>query len=351
MNSNKWKFIVNPNAGTKLCLKRWERAEPVIKDSRIDYDVVLTTGARQGQELVKQAVNDGFDRIIIVSGDGVVNEGINGLMELSEEKRKKVAFGVLPFGTGNDMCTSLGMPWNPENSAKTLINKTAVAPASVGKVNYPDTKFEVYFANVFDFGISSLVNLANYEGEMKWIKGPNKYTLLALKKLIQVKQRKGTIRLDDGDPIDFRLMFVTIGVGKAVGGGMLCCVDAHPQNDFFDLFITQNVSKLQTLKGIKTIHKGEHKKMKNTIYTTAKKVEVELESPIAMEHDGEIYIPEDVSAHVIAKHIPLAYNALYNTEHPSMKWLTPEELEQGIKADGTATGMSHHKGRTWMEKN
>ena len=91
--------------------------------------------------------------------------------------------------------------------------------------------------------------------------------------------------------------------------------------------------------------------MKNSIYTQAKKIEVELESPIAMEHDGEIWEPQDISAHVIVNIIPQAYNVLYNTEHPSLKWLSMEELEKGIKPDGSAKGMTHWDGRTWMEKN
>jgi diacylglycerol kinase (ATP) len=347
----KWKFIVNPNAGSGLCPKRWEKAEPVIKESGIDYDVVFTTARAQGQDLTKQAIKDGFNRIIVASGDGVVNEAINGIMSFSEEKRKSLAFGVLPFGTGNDLCTFMGIPWNPENAAKTLIEKTAVSPSSIGHVKYPDTKFEVFFGNSFDFGISSLVNLANLEGEMSWIKGPSKYTFLALKKLATVKQRKGTIILDDGEPLDFRLMLIAIGIGKSLGGGMLSCVNAHPQNDFFDVFISRDMTKFATLLGIQKIFKGEHLNLKGAEYKYAKKVEVELESPIGMEHDGEIY-EGDISQHVIVEHMPQAYNILYNTEHPSMYWLTEEELTAGKKPDGIATkGMTHWDGRTWMEKN
>ncbi len=349
--SEKWKFIVNPNAGTQRCAERWEKAEPVIKKSGIDYDVVFTEARKQGKELVTNALNDGFNRIIVASGDGVVNEAINGIMSFPEKKRKEIAFGVLPFGTGNDLATYMGIPWEPKHAAKTLIEKTAVSPSSIGKVKYHDTKFEVYFGNMFDFGISSLVNLGNMAGEMNWIKGPSRYTFLAVKKLITVKQRKGTIILDDGEPIDFKLMLLAIGIGKSVGGGMLACVNAHPQNDFFDVCITQNLTKPRTLLGIQKIFKGEHLNLKGMLYKYAKKIEVKLESPIGMEHDGEIY-EEDVSAHVEVNMIPQAYNILYNTEHPSMHWLTEEELKQGKKPDGTATKhMKHWDARIWQEKN
>ncbi len=349
--SLKWKFIVNPNAGTQRCVERWEKAEPYIKKSGIDYDMILTTARKQGKQLAIDAINDGFNRIIVASGDGVVNEAINGIMSFPEKKRKEVAFGVLPFGTGNDLATYMGIPWSPENAVKTLIEKTAVSPSSIGKVKYHDTKSEIYFGNMFDFGISSLVNLGNMAGEMNWIKGPSRYTFLAVKKLFTVKQRKGKIRFDDGEWIDFRLMLVTIGIGKSVGGGMLACVNAHPQNDFFDICFTENLSKPRTLVGIQKIFKGEHLKLKGIRYSYAKKVEVKLESSIGMEHDGEIY-EEDFSAHVEVNILPRAYNVLYNTEHPSMYWLTEEELKQGKKPDGVATKhMKHWDARMWQEKN
>ena len=146
-------------------------------------------------------------------------------------------------------------------------------------------------------------------------------------------------------------MLIAIGIGKSLGGGMLSCVHAHPQNDFFDVMISKDMTKFQTLLGIQKIFKGEHLNLKGVRYKYAKKVEVELESPIGMEHDGEIY-EGDVSAHVIVEHMPQAYNILYNTEHPSMYWLTEKELAEGKKPDGKAIkSMSHWDGRTWMEKN
>jgi len=87
---------------------------------------------------------------------------------VSEAKRKKVAFGALPFGTGNDLCTFMGIPWKPENAARTLIENTAVSPASIGKVKYHDTKFEVYFGNMFLFDVSFwyifISKFSKYEG-------------------------------------------------------------------------------------------------------------------------------------------------------------------------------------------
>lgn len=86
---DKYKFIVNPNAGLGKCIDRWEIAEKIIKEYSVDYDVEFTSGPFQAEDLVIKAVNEGYNKIVSVSGDGVLNEITNGLMKVPEEKRKR----------------------------------------------------------------------------------------------------------------------------------------------------------------------------------------------------------------------------------------------------------------------
>ncbi|UJG44254.1 MAG: hypothetical protein K9W46_03500 [Candidatus Heimdallarchaeum endolithica] len=354
---DKYKFIVNPNAGLGKCINKWEIAEKIINEYSIDYAVDFTSGPFQAEDLVIKAVNEGFNKIISVSGDGVLNEITNGLMKVPEEKRKTVSLGVLPFGTGNDYNTVLGFPWNPKNAIVHLMEKSATSPVSIGKMKVVDTGLEKYFINVLDVGISSIVGHAANLGEGSFVKGPRKYTYLALKKLLMVKQIKANIRLDEKEFLPIKLMMVTIGTGKCNGGGMFCCVDAHPQHDRFNVFITKSVNKLQTLIGIGRIKDGKHKTMKGTLFTYAKKVEIKTEKPIAFQFDGEVYIPpkypqSSVGTHMITEIIPQALKVIYNTEHKSMNWLNQEELLKGkLPPLEEKRDWTHKKYRKWLELN
>lgn len=215
-----------------------------------------------------------------------------------------------------------------------------------------DTEFQRYFINVLDTGISSLVGHAANLGEGSFIKGPRKYTYLALKKLLTVKQKRARIILDNNEPLDIKLMLVTIGTGKCNGGGMLCCLDGHPQNDKFNVFITKDVTKLQTLIGIKRIFDGKHKTMKGTIFTFAQKVVLEVEDPIPFQFDGEVYVPQSIGKKLVAEIVPYAINVLYNPYHPSVYWLSAEELAAGKRPRLTEDkGMTHGEARRWQEKN
>lgn len=351
MKDLKWKFIVNPNSALGKCKKKWEKAEPYVKKAGITYSVSMTSAPQQGGELAQEAVREGCNRIIVVSGDGVVNEVANGLIELGKNERDKVSMGVLPFGTGNDYNTVLGLPWSPEKAVHTLVNETKSTIVNAGKFKIIDTGFEKHFINVLDMGISSDVGLGLLNNEISFIKGPRRYTLLALKKLLTVKQRSATVKLDDQGPIDINLMLVTIGLGKSNGGGMLCCIDGHPQNNHFNVFITKDVTKFQTLLGIKRIYSGKHKNMKGTLFEFAKKIEIQTETAIPFDFDGEIYYPDSIGTHLKVEMVENAFNVLYNPHHPSVNWLSEDEASSSQLPNLTIKHKSHDQARKWQEKN
>lgn len=55
--------------------------------------------------------------MIICGGDGTIHWVMNELTKHDLDLRS-VAFGVLPIGTGNDFCRSIG--WNPDKADFTL---------------------------------------------------------------------------------------------------------------------------------------------------------------------------------------------------------------------------------------
>jgi diacylglycerol kinase family enzyme len=63
-------------------------------------------------ELAEGAARDGYDVIVCASGDGTVNEAINGIMSAKKAGFNGAAFTVLGIGTGNDFAGGTGIPTN-----------------------------------------------------------------------------------------------------------------------------------------------------------------------------------------------------------------------------------------------
>ncbi|MBI1839562.1 MAG: diacylglycerol kinase family lipid kinase [Verrucomicrobia bacterium] len=61
------------------------------------------------RRLAREAVAEGFERVIAAGGDGTVNEAANGLLD-GESAGVDVALGVIPLGTVNVFAKEIGVP-------------------------------------------------------------------------------------------------------------------------------------------------------------------------------------------------------------------------------------------------
>ena len=73
-----------------------------------------TDAAGHASELVRDAVAGGADLVLVLGGDGTINEAANGLIP------SRVPLGALPGGTANVLCNELGFGNRIEPAVKRL---------------------------------------------------------------------------------------------------------------------------------------------------------------------------------------------------------------------------------------
>jgi diacylglycerol kinase family enzyme len=100
-------FIVNPISGVgkqkgieKLIMKHLDA-------TAFDYTIVYTGKAGHATEISKDAASRGMDAVVVVGGDGTVNETAQGLIGC------ETAMGIIPTGSGNGLSRHLKIPMNP----------------------------------------------------------------------------------------------------------------------------------------------------------------------------------------------------------------------------------------------
>jgi diacylglycerol kinase family enzyme len=108
-------LIVNPVARTysKPVLAVIEKA--LSADFRLE--VVETKGRGHAKELAAQAASEGIDMVVVLSGDGTINEVVNALAG------SDTALAPLPGGATNILVRALGLPLDPVEATGTLISK------------------------------------------------------------------------------------------------------------------------------------------------------------------------------------------------------------------------------------
>lgn len=93
-----------------------------------DHDVELVETARRGHatRLAQGAAADGVDVVVVLGGDGTVNEAANGLAGTG------TALGVLPGGSTNVFARTIGLPNDPIESTAVLLE--ALEAGSIRRV-------------------------------------------------------------------------------------------------------------------------------------------------------------------------------------------------------------------------
>ena len=181
--------------------------------------------------------------VVAFGGDGFVQEIIQQIVP------RNIPLGVIPCGTGNDFARSLGIYQLPFIEQINLIVESSHRPIDLGKVG------DRWFAAILSSGFDALVN--ERANQMTWPKGPMKYNIAMLEKLIQLRAHSYRLRLDD-EFIDVRATLLTVANGLSYGGGMRVCPQAKLDDGLFDVMVLGKVSRLELLKVFPKVYSGKH---------------------------------------------------------------------------------------------
>ena len=282
--------------------------ESIVHCFRSEFQVEIRKSTLENsfQELTTNAINKGVDYLILVGGDGSVNEGVNGYFDADSELRKKVILGVYPAGSGNDFSKSLGVENNLEQLLL-LVKNYSFKKIDVGLMhfnNVDNTPGKRYFINIADIGIGGYV--ANkISDSKKRLGGDFTYT----KALIQsfFKYKKQIVRLTSQDyNWTGRMMSICMANGKYFGSGMCIAPDAKLSDGKMQLVIIGEVSLYDYLKNITKIKKGHKVIHKEVEYAFAEKCEiVAVDNPCPIDMDGEYVGTTPLKTEIISNQLKM----------------------------------------------
>src|ERR1700744_686884 len=134
-------LIVNPRATTTT--KPVREAIVATLAARTRIEVVETRHRGDARDLPARAADEGWDALLVLSGDGTINEAVNGLMDKATVRTGQPpagpgsgtgggaqatggpapgppAIGPIPGGNANVFTRDLGVPADPEAAATVL---------------------------------------------------------------------------------------------------------------------------------------------------------------------------------------------------------------------------------------
>lgn len=283
-------FIVNLLAGRGRAAKIWSKIEPQIKKEP-GVKVYYTTAPGDAVNLAARAQKEGAALLVAVGGDGTVNEVVNG-MDLA-----KGTLGLIPAGTGNDLCKSLGYPKDPFAVASQLASWNTVK-IDLGKSD------RGYFTNVIGAGFDGQV-AHDINSRFKYLSGKPAYLAGILKNLFTY--RNTPLQLEwDGGTWEGKALLIAVGNGSYYGGGFKIVPPAVIDDGCFHICLVKDVGKLETLRILPGVYSGRHAGHPQVDIFTARRVKVDSPVPLTVQADGEILGTLPLALEVV----PAALNVL-----------------------------------------
>lgn len=304
----KYFVIVNPTSGRGLGERSIPQIESFLKEHRFDYTLARTTGVWHAADLAEGAARDGYDVIVCASGDGTVNEAINGLMRTKKAGHNSVAFTTLGIGTGNDFAGGTGIPTNLDDGLKALkANKRRKIDLGMVKGgDYPDGR---YFGNGIGVGFDAAVG--NEAIKVRWTRGLLAYLIGVIKTVfLYYNPADVEILLDDRETIRQRSLMISVMNGRRMGGGFQMAPESHADDGWFDLCIAETASKGRILAMIPHFIKGTQKTLPEIQMKRAKKVSIKsLDLTFPAHADGEFICLE--GKHLTLEILPQELEIIY----------------------------------------
>ncbi|KAM4691642.1 sphingosine kinase 1 [Rhinophrynus dorsalis] len=101
--------LLNPFAGTGKALSHFHtHVMPVLMEANVCFTLLVTDRPNQAFEVVRDEDLSSWDVIVVMSGDGLMFEVVNGIMERPDWRRAiKKPLAILPGGSGNALAASV----------------------------------------------------------------------------------------------------------------------------------------------------------------------------------------------------------------------------------------------------
>ncbi|MEJ7780762.1 MAG: diacylglycerol kinase family protein [Daejeonella sp.] len=157
-------FIINPISGGKNKLKFPGLASEYLDKTTFHSDYVFTERPGHAFDIAGEMLKGNTDILVAVGGDGTINEVASAILGSDR------VMGIVPYGSGNGLARSLGIPLN-DRKAILRLNKLNSTCIDAGELNGKK------FFNMAGIGFDAHISTLFAEGVKRGLHGYVKTTL------------------------------------------------------------------------------------------------------------------------------------------------------------------------------
>lgn len=227
------------------------------------FEVYDTREFKGATQVIVNKLDQSFTDLVIVGGDGTINEAVNGL-------KFDIPVSIIPAGTGNDFIKNIEIGKNIRDRFETALYG-AVSRIDLGQCN------DRIFVNGVGIGFDGQIVEDMESKRVPLLSGHAAYYYHVLRILGGYKEKPFDYHIN-GENLKKDLILLTIGNGTTFGGGFKLMPDAKLDDGLLEVCEIGKLSGLKRFLNIHRLSNGSHGALKavNFYRTTELKVEENL---------------------------------------------------------------------------
>ena len=280
-------FLVNPASADGRTGRRWPELAHRAAQVGLDGPAFLSQRGGHLVQLAQEAAAQGVELVVVVGGDGTVNEVARGLLERREQGEPIPDIAVIPQGTGRDFARTFSLPRDIAGALETA-GSGDIQPIDAARVTYKTWQGETegsYFVNVASAGMSgAIAERANTT--TKALGGKASFLIATLSVFSRWQPAEMTVAVDDVERAG-AMHDVLVGNCRFLGGGMKMCPQADPTDGVFDVLTIGSITKADLTMTLPKIYRGSHLPHPKAELLRGAVVTIDAKVPVPIQLDGE----------------------------------------------------------------
>jgi diacylglycerol kinase (ATP) len=249
-------LIYNPAAGTfrRNPQRILQRTIEALERANVKPRLLPTHGPGDATVLTRRAIADGADLVVVLGGDGTINEAVNGMAH------SPVPLAVLPAGTANVVAMEMGLGGRPHRAAERIANLVERRIA-LGRLRTGNGSR--YFLSMGGAGLDAQI-VSDLNDTLKARTGKLAYWVAGFE---QFARRVDNLDVNVNDGVH-RCGFLLASRVRNYGGDLEIASGASLMHDDFEVVLFEGsnplryawymlgvgVKQVQSMRGVRTFH-------------------------------------------------------------------------------------------------
>ena len=264
-------LLCNPTAGGGRAAKALDSVCSSLRAGGADVRVQLSESHEHAVMLARSAAETG-EAVIAFGGDGMVRIAAHAV------RGTGATLGILPGGRGNDFARALGIPRDPVEACRVLLD------GHTRMIDAGDADGETFVGNA-TIGIESEVTrIAN---KAPRIGGQAVYLGSTFVGLARWKPATYSLVLDGGEQRTFTGFMACAANSGRFGGGMRVAPDAKLDDGLFDVVVIEDGPRWKFVLDSPKVFKGTHIHDPRVHVLRAAEVRMDADRPFEVYADGD----------------------------------------------------------------